>query len=175
MTDSEIIQFLKNNQYTKAVKHLYSYYKDIKGYVIKNSGSREDAEDIFQEALFVVYNKINNDELVLTSSLKYYLFGVSRNLWRQELRNRKIDVTLLEDENEKAELFNIEDNYNNAERAFGLLGEKCKQLLIRFYIKKESLKTIAQALEFKTENVAKNQKFRCLEKAKENYIELLTA
>jgi hypothetical protein len=52
------------------------------------------------------------------------------------------------------------------------LGEKCKQILILFYFKKESYKKIATLLDFSDDKIAKNQKYRCLQKAKENYLQL---
>jgi hypothetical protein len=50
--------------------------------------------------------------------------------------------------------------------------KKCKQLLILFYFKKKSFREIAAALAFSDEKVAKNQKYRCLQKAKENYFSI---
>lgn len=48
------------------------------------------------------------------------------------------------------------------------LGQKCKELLELFYFKKLSMKDISKKLGFASEKVAKNQKYRCIEKAKEN-------
>jgi hypothetical protein len=45
-------------------------------------------------------------------------------------------------------------------------------LLILFYFKKKSFREIASSLAFRSENVAKNQKYRCLQKAKDNYLSL---
>ena len=45
---------------------------------------------------------------------------------------------------------------------FNLLGENCRDVLTRFYYKKESMKIIAQRFEW-TEATAKNNKYRCLQ------------
>ena len=65
-----------------------------------------------------------------------------------------------------------EQKYNQAEEAFILLGEKCKELLMQFYFHKKPMIEIASMLGFANEKVAKNQKYKCLEKAKENYTQL---
>ncbi|MEI2748935.1 MAG: hypothetical protein V9E88_09285 [Ferruginibacter sp.] len=65
---------------------------------------------------------------------------------------------------------NEEAMFSSASAAFNLLGEKCRMLLILFYHKKQSYKEIATALSFSDEKTAKNQKYRCLQKAKENYL-----
>ena len=57
-----------------------------------------------------------------------------------------------------------------AKAAFDLLGEKCRQLLILFYFKRNSFREIASLLKFGSEETAKNQKYRCIQKAKENYL-----
>src|SRR6185436_11226786 len=55
-------------------------------YVKQNSGSRQDAEDIFQEAIIVLLNNIRHPGFQLTASLKTYLFSISKNLWLKKLR-----------------------------------------------------------------------------------------
>jgi hypothetical protein len=44
--------------------------------------------------------------------------------------------------------------------------------LTLFYFQKKSFREIATALAFSDEQVAKNQKYRCIQKAKENFISL---
>ena len=63
-------------------------------------------------------------------------------------------------------------DFDLATAAFNLLGEKCRQLLILFYFKKKTFREIASALSFSDEKTAKNQKYRCIQKAKENYLTL---
>ncbi len=62
--------------------------------------------------------------------------------------------------------FHEEKKYRFAERAFSELGERCQQLLLMFYHKKMSFKDIANVMQFKSEKIAKNQKYKCLQKAK---------
>jgi len=143
--------------------------------VLKNSGSREDAEDIYQEALIILIRKVQSADFVLTSSLNTYLYSICRFLWSERLRkkNKNIEVELEKvepalSENELELLSKKETENTLAEKAFQQLGEKCKQLLLLFYFKKQAMKDIALKLKFSSEKVAKNQKYRCIEKAKEN-------
>ena len=170
MTDNEIIEHLKNNKYSKAINGLYSVLPLIKQYIRTNNGSGEDAQDIFQDALLVLYKKIHVGEFILSVPLKTYLYAVAKNCWMQELRRRKkLPAGVLP--TDIAELV-IEEGPGSgfATSAFNLLGEKCRLLLILFYFRKKSYLEIATALAFSNEKVAKNQKYRCLRKAKENYL-----
>ncbi len=173
MTDTEIVEHLRNNKYSKAVNGLYNSLPSIKKYICANSGTEEDAKDIFQDALVVLYKKVNSTEFVLSASLTTYLNAIAKNLWLTDLRRRK---KLPEDKSstEIADVVTYEETgFTIATTAFNLLGEKCRQLLMLFYFKKKSFKEIAGILAFSDEKIAKNQKYRCIQKAKENYVTLL--
>ncbi|MBL7930534.1 MAG: sigma-70 family RNA polymerase sigma factor [Bacteroidia bacterium] len=175
MKDSHIIDLLKSNRYAKVSEKLYGYFPVIKKLILKNSGNREDAEDIYQEALIILIKKIKDPSFELRSSLNTYLYSICRFLWSERLKkkNKKPETGFekYRDGFQVNELETFQKNESDirlAEKAFQQLGEKCKQLLMLFYFKKMTMANIAQKLNFNSENVAKNQKYRCIEKAKEN-------
>lgn len=121
----------------------------------------------------LLYKQVRSGDLRLISSLKTYLTGIARNLWYQELRRRKKEIVTAD----FADMTEIPEQENEpvlrqAELAFGMLGEKCRELLTLFYVRKQSMQVIATTLGFSNERVAKNQKYRCLEKAKDYFITL---
>jgi len=153
-------------------------YKDffplIKFLVTENGGTEEDAEDIFQDGIIIIYNKISLNQFVLTSSFKTYMYSVCRNLWLQKLNKRKaifdkltdleeyIDVPkdlLQEASVEETELHRIIQIH------FLSLAEDCQKLL-RLFSKSISLREIATILGFKTEKYAKTRKYMCKEELK---------
>lgn len=175
MKDEQILEYLKAGNYSKASEKLYAYFPVIKKLVLKNNGTKQDAEDVYQEALIIFIKKVQSQNFVLSSSLNTYLYSVCRFLWNDQLKkkNKSIEVDI-----EKNQKYLKEEEFENdpqgevynklAEKAFNLLGDKCKQLLQLFYFNKIGLKQIAITLKFSSEKIAKNQKYRCLEKAKEN-------
>jgi DNA-directed RNA polymerase specialized sigma24 family protein len=133
MTDTEITEHLKNNRYSLAIKGLYNQLPQVKKYILGNSGTGEDAGDIFQDALVVLYKKIQAGDFVLTVPLKTYLQAVVKNLWMQELRRRK-KMPVTGSEIDMADpLPDAGENFAIASAAFNFLGEKCRELLILFY------------------------------------------
>lgn len=172
MTDQEIITHLQHNKYSLAIKGLYNILPAVKQYIKNNSGTADDAQDIFQDALVILYKKIHDGNFTLTVPLKTYLLAVVKNCWLQELRQRKKLPPGEAPDDIATATIDEEPGFAIANAAFNLLGEKCKQLLILFYFKKKSFKEIAAALAFSDEKIAKNQKYRCLQKAKENYLTL---
>ena len=172
MTDREIIEHLRLNKYAVALKGMYTIFPLAKKFIKANSGTTEDAQDIFQDALVVLCKKVQSDQFILSVPLKTYLLAIVKNCWLQELRKRKKLPPGENPEDIAETVIDEESGFIFAKAAFELLGEKCRQLLILFYFKKESYKNIATKLAFSDEKIAKNQKYRCLQKAKETYLTL---
>ena len=166
MKDTDIIAYLLNGNINRAVKGLYNFFPDIRKMVITNSGSREDAEDVFQEAMMVLYCHCRQKDFILNSSLRTYVYAIARNKWYMELRRRKKEIPFVVNAYSEGATDAEEERWNAAENAFMMLGEKCREILLMFYLRKMSMSQIASAMGFSSEQVAKNQKYRCVEKAK---------
>jgi RNA polymerase sigma factor (sigma-70 family) len=142
--------------------------------VVQNGGAEEDAEDIFQDGIIIIYNKINLNQFILTSSFKTYLYSVCRNLWLQKLSKRKAIFDKLTDIEGyidlPQEMFN-ETKLEEAEKHkiiqvhFLSLSDDCQKLL-RLFAKNIPLREIALILGFKTEKYAKTRKYLCKEELK---------
>jgi RNA polymerase sigma factor (sigma-70 family) len=150
------------------------FFPLIKFLVTENGGESEDAEDIFQDGIIILYNKISLNQLVLTSSFKTYMYSVCRNLWLQKLNKRKaifdkladvegfIDLPgdiLQESSSEEAEIHRIIQIH------FLALPEDCQKVL-KLFIKNIPLREIAGIMGFKTENYAKTRKYLCKQELK---------
>lgn len=176
MKDDDILALLKKENYTKASEKLYAYFPVVRKQILANNGSQQDAEDIYQEALIVFFRQLQNPEFKLTSSINTYLYSVCRFLWKDVLKKRKVTLTdyaeISEIEESHANWMNQEEAAKRAEQAINMLGQRCKELLQMFYFFKSDLKTIAQKMGFSNAKVAKNQKYRCLEMARQ-YLQTL--
>ena len=171
MSDQKILELFKNGKRSKAFKELYKLYPRIEKLILSKGGTKADANDVFQEALIILNRNLEKSDFTLTSSFYTYLYSVSRFVWKdmqnqfskQELHNLSIDEVSI--------FHNVleEQKYQFAEKAFRELGERCQELLQRFYFKKMSFKAIAEVMQFKSEKIAKNQKYKCLQKAKDIY------
>ena len=176
MTDEQIIQELKAGKYTSAIKALYKHYPAVRGLILKNRGNKQDAEDVYQEALIILFRKVKQPDFVLTSSLSTFLIGICRLQWMGELRKRNKTAGDFERELSEVEsqgfsaFIEEESKFKVAEKALLEVGEKCRDLLRLFYFEKMDFKKIAAKIGLSNEKVAKNQKYRCLEKARENYL-----
>lgn len=181
MSDQTTIAFIRSDETDKTLDSLYSFFPATRKMILRNGGTKQDAEDIFQEALIVFYRRIKDPNFLLTSKPSTYLFGVCRFLWKDELKKRRHivsgDAEVFAgpaDAGESAigEAMEKENRARLAEKALEQLGERCRELLVLFYNRRLSLKEIALTMGYTSENTAKNQKYKCLEGAKNKLKEL---
>ncbi len=171
MNETQITTAIQAQQYHKIVAALYPVCKLVIKYVKNNNGNKADGEDIFQESLLILYRNVQNGDCKAKASLQAYLLGIAKNCWSQELRRRgKLPQQSIEGvEVLEPELKDEERAFFLARQAFLDLGRKCQELLSMFYLQQKGLDAIAGQLGFASSKVAKNQKYRCLEKVKEHY------
>ena len=164
MTENEAIirNFLQGD--AAFLKQLYAKnYYGVEAYVLKNSGTKEQAKDIFQHGLLVLYTLLKKEKIQI-SSFDNYLFSVCKNLWiKQSSQNNvtKQSFDTLADEPLDLASFHIEQlQWNLYKEKFELLKETCKTI-IKMTLAKVSYAEISKKLKFSNENAARQKTFRC--------------
>ena len=159
-------------------KSLISIYKDaypmMEKYIISNSGSKADAQDLFQDAMYVLIKKVENPDFTLTSKVSTFLFGIGKNLWLKQLTKHKIDAVDLQRESEMDQEIDEKDFHQltrvrRMKECLIALGEPCRTILEQFYFLKTPMKRIAEMLHYTNANNAKNQKYKCLVRLKKSF------
>jgi RNA polymerase sigma factor (sigma-70 family) len=145
-------------------------YPMVEKYILDNSGNANDAQDIFQDAFYILIKKVSDESFELTSKLSTFLFGISKNLWLKKLTKKKLDVADYTNE-VKSDLISIEEEKNLSKNkllkgCIELLGEPCKTIIVQFYFMQTSMKEIAEMLHYTNANNAKNQKYKCFVRLK---------
>jgi RNA polymerase sigma factor (sigma-70 family) len=170
--DATLLQALRSNANPdEAIRHLYrTQYNLTKIYIQQNSGSEEDAEDIFQEVICSFIDIVKKDKFRGESSVSTFLYALTRNTWLNELKKR--DRAKIRDEKfEKQKdttgpdvshfIANRETN-NQLMQLVNSLGETCKQILLAFYFENLAMKDILKNLAYENEQVVRNKKYKCL-------------
>ncbi|GAC1383919.1 MAG: hypothetical protein NVSMB45_11570 [Ginsengibacter sp.] len=148
-------------------------YGIIESYIIKNSGNLDDARDIFQEAMIVLYEKAKRGELKLTCQLKTYIYAICKRLWLKKLQHLDRFYPAIENSedapaaDEEMEMYE-KKTFDIAimESAMNKIGEPCKSLLEAFYIQNKTMPQIAGLFGYTNADNAKNQKYKCLVRLK---------
>ena len=177
-TDSEIVFGILNNS-ESAIKRLYvAYFPMVLQLIINNNGTADDAKDIYQEAIIVLYNKIKKGEFELHSKLKTFLYSVCRRLWLKRLSQMNRYGGDLQDFQEYSPVDDeIEDQaernvqFSKMQSALGMLGEPCKTIIEDFYIHNRSMQEICESFGYTNADNAKTQKYKCLQRLKKLFFQ----
>src|SRR5690349_526193 len=166
MNEKEIFERICKGD-EKALEYLYQkYYRMMTKLVITNSGTEDEARDIYQEALIVFWQKATSGNLVLTSKMSTYIYSICQNLWRKELDRKK---RLSSEEKDSA--VSIDTDTPEKEKIIALcmdqLGETCKKVLTYYYFEEMSMQDIAEKLGFANTDTAKTKKYKCKKKLDE--------
>jgi RNA polymerase sigma factor (sigma-70 family) len=158
----------------KAVEVIYKEnYNMVQALIINNNGSADDAKDIFQEAMIVLYEKAKSGTFELNCQIKTFVYSVSRRLWLKRLQQQNRfsspgdnmeAVVPVEDELEEHERRN--DEFEMMDKAISHLGEPCKSLIEAYYLQKQNMQDIAARFGYTNADNAKNQKYKCLMRLK---------
>lgn len=158
----------------KAVETIYQEnFNMVQSMIINNNGSSDDAKDVFQEAMIVLYEKVRSGTFELNCQIKTFVYSVARRLWLKRLQQQNrfsptIDnlENLIPVENELDEHEKINDEFEMMEKAMSNLGEPCKSLLEAYYLQKQNMQIIAANFGYTNADNAKNQKYKCLMRLK---------
>lgn len=172
-TDNELIEGLKTGN-SGDLKSIYSScYPVIKSLVLRNNGSEYEAKDVFQDALVLLFEKLQQPGFTLTCSVKTFIYAVSKRLWLKKWNEKKIRVydTQFEAEPESMDgifetMIQEESLMARMNKAVEELGEPCATLLKDFYIRDLSMADIAGKMGYTNAENAKNQKYKCLQRLK---------
>ena len=173
-SDEAIVEGLRLRK-DEIIRFVYKeFFPMTRHLIINNSGTDQDAEDVFQDALVIVYKRIVSDELNLNSSYKTFFYSICRNIWLQrlgKLKDRKHEFADYESitaipEPTVEEIHSIENKKHKLYQLHFLnLSEDCQKVL-QLFLRKISLREIANIMGYKTEKYAKTRKYNCKEELK---------
>jgi RNA polymerase sigma factor (sigma-70 family) len=158
-----------------ATEQVYrQHYPVVTKWVQHHGGTEADADDVYQEAIVVLYEKAQHEEFRLTCKIGTYLFAISKNLWYKKIQNAQKQPGLLPENAGADERFDraYEDDlnahnerevhYEQLSTALDQVGEPCRSLLKAFYQQDKSMQEIAADFGYTNPDNAKTQKYKCL-------------
>ena len=171
LTDEEIIAGLRKRD-NSVLQYIYkNAFNAIKQLIVHNAGTDSDAEDIFQEALIIIFKKLRDDpKFELTSSFTTYIYSIARLLWLKHLKQiKKIEIDPLnrdmEERIEFEEPLPVEDKDLRMaiyQRMLQQIPEDCQKIL-RLTAEDITSKEIANKLGFRSEGYVRKRRHFCKE------------
>lgn len=150
----------------------------VKRWILQNSGSAEDAKDVFQETIISIIKKAYDPDFCLTYPIGGLIFQIAKNKWKDELRKKKTvkkvrnaiserlnkqeeDFTLFIEKFEEEELIQ-----KKLDASFEQLSDHCKQLL-KLILKGANSNDIVKSLKMNNVNTVYRRKNACIQRWKE--------
>lgn len=168
-----LLQGLANEDKSSIERIYREHYSMVQSLVVNNNGSTDDAADIFQESMIVLFEKVKTGGFELHCQLKTFIYAVSRRLWLKKLNQQQRfsatsdhmeEVISVEEDIEVHE--NRQKEFNLMEMAMSKIGEPCKSLLEAYYLQKKQMQAIAADFGYTNADNAKTQKYKCLVRLK---------
>lgn len=178
LTDDELLMGLADGSDDALTQLYHRYFPMVLHFVTGNSGSEDEAKDIYQETLIVLYEKVRGGSFELHCQLKTYIYSVGRRLWLKQLAHKSRFMvndteTLAADSVALGQLSDDLTDHEERNRQFDLmadsldrLGEPCRTLLEDFYIRHMSMQDITGKFGYTNADNAKTQKYKCLMRLK---------
>ncbi|MCF8245999.1 MAG: sigma-70 family RNA polymerase sigma factor [Saprospiraceae bacterium] len=168
LSDEALLLGLKGEQNSafQAIYHRYGAY--VRHYVLDNSGTEDDAEDVFQEALIALVQNLRKPGFSVQTNIGSFFQAIVRNWWMYKLRGRRNNLPI---ENlplradDTGEVFVREAVFSLKEQlvanAFGQIAADCQQVIHAFYLLRKPLAEIAEEMGY-SDQFIKQKKMRCM-------------
>ncbi len=181
VSDSDLLILLAKGD-NKAIKVIYStMYPTIEKMVFKLGGNREDAYDVFQDAVTILFEKAKSGSLELSCKLSTYVTAVAKNIWtNKQLEKKRLFVANYEIDEDALHLdisndiqtFNILELHSKSLlQSLKKLGEPCTKLINSFYIQHKTMQWIADTFGYTNAENAKSQKYKCLNRLRKIFFD----
>jgi RNA polymerase sigma factor (sigma-70 family) len=166
-SDIEILEGLKRRE-NPVVTHIHRVYMPmVMLLAFRSGGTKEDAEDLFNQMIEVLINKLDKEEIILRCKLRTYIYSICGNLLKMEIRNKasslkyRSQLAVCENDND----FTENHDRDIYERIFLESLSKIdseKQILLKLSWRKMPLSEIATKLGYTYSNLRKKN---CVAKA----------
>ena len=152
--DQMYIEGLANNN-SAVIQSIYKkFVPKVVSYIRNNSGDEDQAQDVVQEVLILLFNQAKAKKLQLTCPFDAYFFLLCKRKWLNELKkSANKGVTIQEDFTSTTESTQVmlaeTELFDEKQQLFDLmfqkLGDKCKEVL-QLSFSLQSMEEVAQKL-----------------------------
>lgn len=170
--DKDIVRLIQSDYKSdrdKALRYIYKiHYMLAERHILKNSGTVEEAADIFQDAIIILYNQIRAKKFRNDASIKTYLYVIVKNRWIRELKKNPHQFSGIESIDNYVAPNGLEhaktpEHSELLHQLLEELNDECRKVLVDYYYKNQSMQEIKEGFGLSSEQAAKNKKYRCLQ------------
>ena len=166
--DTKLLDALRNSDEEALAELFRQNRRPITSLVTRNQGSEDDAEDVLQEAVVVLWQRVRSGSFEYQSKLSTFIYATAKNIWFRRLARQRRELPAAEETLDMASsdanpLEEMEENERvmAVQKAMGQIGNPCRDLLLFFYWEERSMEEIAVKLGFANADTVKSKKYQC--------------
>lgn len=161
--------FRRNDQI--ALRSIYkAHFPAVRQYVLQNSGTVSDAQDVFQEAIVVLWVNVKQGRFSpgTESGPGGFLFRVAKNKWLDVVRSAAHKHMKVVHNDQALDRGNdapddIEERIARLRGVYEKLDDRCRAILDQYYFERKDLATIASGMGVEEDSI-RTIKYRCMMK-----------
>jgi RNA polymerase sigma factor (sigma-70 family) len=166
--DSRILDGIRRGDEGALVELFHGSERAVTSMVLRNSGTSDDARDVLQEAIVVLWERIRNGRYEQSAKLGTFVFATARNLWLQRLARRRREIPhspdppdVPDESGSPLDMLVESDEARLVAEALAGLGEPCRSLLLFWYWEELTLEEIAKRMGYANTDTVKSKKYQC--------------
>jgi RNA polymerase sigma factor (sigma-70 family) len=166
--DAKILDALQQGNEDALAELFHRNRRAITVLVVRNHGTEDDAEDILQEALVVLWERVRSGSFKYQAKLSTFIYATAKNIWLRRLARQRHEIpasdeTVEHSTEDPSPLEELEENerIKAVQKAMEQLGNPCRDLLLLYYWEERSMEAIAQQMSFANADTVKSKKYQC--------------
>lgn len=166
--DTRLLERIRQGDEGALVELHARHRKPVIALVLRNSGTAADGEEILEEALVILWERVRQGRYEERAAAGTFLFATARNLWLRRLAARRrerptdpADLPEPVDPDSPLDALIAAEEASLVAAALADLGETCRRILLLFYWEEHSMEEIAAAVGLANAATAKARKHQC--------------
>jgi RNA polymerase sigma factor (sigma-70 family) len=166
--DVRILDMIRKGDERALVKLYEMNRAMVRTFITRNNGTHDDSEDMLQEALIILWERVRKGNFEYASKLSTFVFATVKHIWLRRLARarREVPADLHSNDTPDPTLSVLEVMIENEEaeqvqQSMARIGEPCRELLLLFYWEECSMEEIAKRMGFANADTVKSKKYQC--------------
>ena len=172
-SDARLLEGIRGGDESALTALYEAHRRPIMALVMRNNGTRDDADDVLQDALIILWERVRTGRYEHAAAIGTFLYATARNLWLRRLARARREIpsdlqedTVPQDDPSPLDILEEEEDTTAVHAALTANGDPCRALLLLYYWEEASMEDIARQLGFANAATAKSKKYQCKEQLK---------
>lgn len=170
--DSKILELIRAGKDQEVMPLLYKMVlPQLKNYVLKNNGDKEDAYDVFHDALMLFYEQVMEGTFNTKYNIYGYLYKIGVYRWINKAKKNKnlvlsdeLPERWMEQSWESYDKSDVTRDENLLKSLFSNLGDKCVELLTYTIYTDMLMEDVMERMGYNSVDAVRMQHMRCKQK-----------